>query len=123
MILDQSIIHFSPPNISGKIRKAITAGVKTKDAPMHFHYFNSGEKENEVEVFEMPEDFLLNFQNFYADISKRPQTGKSIGWKEYIAPKFNRTALKTELENLKAKAGYTKTARKNFFQRVAEVFQ
>lgn len=123
VILDQSIIHFSPPNISSKIRKAITAGVKTKGAPMHFHYFNAGEKEEEVEVFEMPEDFLLNFQNFYTDISKRPQTGKSIGWKKYEAPKFKRADLKTELVKLKANAGHINIARKNFFQRVAEVFQ
>src|SRR5690606_6277030 len=43
VILNQSIIHYSPPNISGEIRKAITAGVKTKDAQMMFHYKDENE--------------------------------------------------------------------------------
>ena len=33
VILNQSVIHYSPPNRSGKIRKAITAGVKPKAPP------------------------------------------------------------------------------------------
>jgi hypothetical protein len=38
VILNQSVIHYSPPNRSSKIRKAITAGVKSKGAPTIFHY-------------------------------------------------------------------------------------
>ena len=63
VILNQSVIHFSTPNNSNEIRKAITAGVKSKDAQMYFHYKVS-EKE-ELEVFEMEDDFLISFNNFF----------------------------------------------------------
>ena len=70
VILNQSLIHYSPPNQSTSIRKALTAGVKSKGAPMWFHYLN---KENgKVERYLMPEDFLISFDNFYEDIFKQP---------------------------------------------------
>ena len=48
VILDHSVIHYSPPNRSSKTRKAITAGIKSKDAQMYFHY--KVPDKNELEV-------------------------------------------------------------------------
>jgi len=108
VILDQSIVHYSPSNRSGKIRKAITAGVKSKGAPMIFHYCDSQTKEKKVEVFEMQEDFLINFENFYQDIRTRPK-GESKGFIDYDLPKFEKNELKSLVEKMRVSAGFPAT--------------
>lgn len=75
VILNQSLIHYSSSNISEDIRIAITSGVKTKNAPMLFHYKNNNE---EIEKYQMPEDFLLNFPDFHTSIYQRPENGQFI---------------------------------------------
>jgi len=72
VILNQSLIHYSTPNLVDDIRIAITSGIKTKNAPMLFHYKN---EKGEIERFRMPEDFLLDFDDFMTDIYKRPANG------------------------------------------------
>ncbi|MEZ5054299.1 MAG: phytanoyl-CoA dioxygenase family protein [Chitinophagales bacterium] len=79
VILNQSLIHYSTPNIANDIRIAITSGIKTKDAPMLFHYKN---ERNKIERYTMPEDFLLDFENFETDIYKRPVNGVFEGMVE-----------------------------------------
>jgi hypothetical protein len=125
VILNQSVIHYSPPNRSSQIRKAITAGVISQGAPLHFHYKDASKAEEVVEVFEMPEDFLISFKNFATEIFQRPIMGQSIGFKPYNPPQFSRENLKVEIERMKAVAGFGPPLRapKNIFQRIAQVFQ
>lgn len=73
VILNQSLIHYSTPNLVDEIRIAITSGIKSKEAPMLFHYKN---EKNEIERYEMPEDFLLSFDDFSKDIYERPKNGR-----------------------------------------------
>lgn len=72
VILNQSLIHYSTPNYTDNTRIAITSGIKTKNAPMIFHYKN---EKGQIEKYSMPEDFLSDFQDFKKDIYQRPQTG------------------------------------------------
>ncbi|MCC6447860.1 MAG: phytanoyl-CoA dioxygenase family protein [Chitinophagaceae bacterium] len=72
VILNQSLIHYSTPNLSDEIRIAITSGVKSKGAPMLFHHKN---KNDEIIRYEMPEDFLLDFDDFLSDIYQPPSKG------------------------------------------------
>ncbi len=104
VILNQSVIHYSPPNNTDKVRKAITAGVKTKDAQMYFHYNVPGE--NMLEVFEVPDDFFLRFRNFIQDIGQRPYFGKSIGHLPYVLPQLRGDMLKEKLREMKTTAGF-----------------
>lgn len=76
VILNQSLIHYSTPNIIDTIRIAITSGIKSKRAPMLFHYKN---EKNQIEQYKMPEDFLLDFEDFGKDIYIRPKNGEYIG--------------------------------------------
>jgi hypothetical protein len=73
IILNQSLIHYSSSNLDDDIRIAITSGIKTKDAPMLFHYKN---EKNEIERYAMKEDFLLDFDDFSKNIYERPKNGK-----------------------------------------------
>lgn len=124
VILNQSVIHYSPANRSQSIRKAITAGVKSKGAGMQFHYVDSTLDNNTVEVFEMPENFLINFKNFATDIFKRPE-GISKGFKPYKAQPLSTEEVRTEIRRMKANAGFADAPSKpkSIFKRLAEVFQ
>jgi hypothetical protein len=75
VILNQSLIHYSTPNLVDDIRIAITSGIKTKNAPMIFHYKN---EKKQIERYEMPEDFLLDFDDFSKNIYERPKNGEFI---------------------------------------------
>ncbi len=107
VILNQSLIHYSPPNKSDKIRKAITAGVKTKNAQMIFHYKDVERNDNLVEKFEMDDDFFIQFEDFFKDIYKRPTVGKSIGFIEYEVPILKGEDLKHRIRKMKTEAGFT----------------
>ena len=96
VILNQSLIHCSSPNNSDKIRLAITSGLKSKDAPMLFHYRN---EQNEIERYEMPEDFLLSFDNFETDIYKSPENGKKKNIINYQPPKISKSAFIGKFSN------------------------
>lgn len=104
VILNQSVIHYSPANTSTKIRKAITAGVKSKGAQMYFHYKVPGS--NMIEVFEVPDNFFLTFKDFIADMGKRPYWGESIGFIPDKLPQLRGEALVQTLHDMKTKAGF-----------------
>lgn len=106
VILNQSIVHYSPPNRSDRIRKAITAGIKTKGAPMIFYYNNPDAGDGKVEVFDMPEDFLISFDDFIKDIHQRPKMGTSRGFIDYKAPVFTRQEIMERVEKMRLSAGF-----------------
>lgn len=106
VVLNQSLVHYSPPNMSDKIRKAITSGVKTKDAQMIFHFKDPEAKDDKVEKFEMDDDFFIHFEDFFKDIYKRPTVGKSVGMIEYKVPMINGEELQSLLRKMKETAGY-----------------
>lgn len=106
VVLNQSLVHYSPPNVSGKIRKAITAGIKTKDAQMIFHYKDKDSKDDSIEKFEMDDDFFIRFENFFEDIYKRPVVGKSIGKINYSIPMLSGIELNNLIKKMKKDAGF-----------------
>jgi hypothetical protein len=106
VVLSQSLIHYSPPNTSGKIRKAITSGLKTKDAQMIFHFKDPQKESNQIEKFEMDDDFFIHFENFFEDIYKKPTVGKSVGFIEYEVPMLQGEALENLIKEMKLKAGF-----------------
>lgn len=82
IVLNQAVIHYSKPNKTNEIRLALTTGIKSKEAPMLFHYWNK-EKPDEIEQFKQEDDFLLRFTDFHQTIFQRPVTGESIGTKAF----------------------------------------
>jgi len=118
VILNQSVIHYSPPNRSNSIRKAITAGVKSAGAQMVFHY--KVPDKNELEVFEMEDDFLIRFNDFARDISQRPYLGKSISTKRYQLPQPERKELLSLIRQMKRKAGFSTSSTNGFWSGLIE---
>ncbi len=83
VVLNQAVIHYSKPNKTDLIRVAITSGVKTKNAPMLFHYWDKN-KPDEIEQFIQDDDFLIRFTEFHSSIFKRPAFGQSNGTRPFI---------------------------------------
>jgi ectoine hydroxylase-related dioxygenase (phytanoyl-CoA dioxygenase family) len=94
VILNQSLIHYSPPNRSEKIRKAITSGVKTKDALMQFFYCDKAAQKPELDVYAMDENFLIMFDDFGTDIFLPPKHGKKLKTVNYELPQLNQKEVK-----------------------------
>jgi ectoine hydroxylase-related dioxygenase (phytanoyl-CoA dioxygenase family) len=104
VILNQSVIHYSPDNRSSSVRKAITAGIKSAGAQMYFHYKEPDREE--LEVREMDDDFLIRFENFAESIMQRPIQGRAIGHIPYVPPVMEREKLKATLREMKEGAGF-----------------
>lgn len=82
IVLNQAVIHSSKPNTTKNLRIAITTGIKTKGAPMLFHYWDKNNP-TQIEAFYQEDDFLIRFTNFHQSIYERPSIGKSLGLKSF----------------------------------------
>lgn len=111
VVLNQAIIHYSKANKTNDTRIAITTGIKTKQAPMLFHYWNK-DLPNEIEQFKQEDDFLLQFSNFHKDIFERPHIGESIG--KFAFQK--QQVIDKEIQNLLQNKNETKNFASKFLQ-------
>ncbi len=76
IILNQSLIHFSLPNTSNHIRKAIITSIKSEEAKDTFlYYFNK--TKNKIEKYIVDEDFAIKFDDLFKAIHLQPE-GKLI---------------------------------------------
>jgi hypothetical protein len=117
IIFDQSIIHFSPSNRSKTTRPVINTFITHRDANIRICYWDKNLKNNNIEIFEQDDDFMVNFQNFGNDIFSRPSIGRSIGFVPYNFPKITPELLHDEYglvtDNLLPIVN-----KKNFFQKL-----
>ncbi|MEM7105961.1 MAG: phytanoyl-CoA dioxygenase family protein [Bacteroidota bacterium] len=123
VILNQSVVHYSPANTSGKVRKAITAGVVTDEAPLQFYYFDQAANKPEVEQFAQEDDFLIRFDNFFQDIFQRPKLGDSLGKKPYQLPSFEEKELRKIVSTMVSNAGFKPKAQPGLFDRLRSLFR
>ncbi|MCO5233311.1 MAG: phytanoyl-CoA dioxygenase family protein [Chitinophagales bacterium] len=103
VFFDQSIIHFSPPNFSDRPRIVTNTYFTHQDTEFRTYYWD-GETPNKIEVFEQDKDFMLNFEQFGANIRDRPKIGKSLGLVDYDFPKIDIQFLNTHFEKSNARA-------------------
>ncbi len=122
VILNQSLVHYSPPNVSGKIRKAITAGVKTQGEPMRFYYLNPEKGKDKLDIYAMDEDFLIKFENFGKDIFEAPKHGQFVETIDYTLPQLGRDELENLIQSFKLKSGLNPSEKKSVFQKIKSLF-
>ena len=119
IVFDQSIIHYSPANRSGKIRPVINTFITHQDATIKICYWDKTTGKNEIEIFEQEADFMVNFQNFGHDIFSRPSIGRSLGMVPFDFPKITKDLLLREYglteERVEVKESVKK---KNFLTRL-----
>lgn len=63
LIYHGALIHYSAPNISNKIRIAVGGAIIPSEAP-NLHYYKRGANKNELEVYEVNEEFYYSFDFF-----------------------------------------------------------
>ncbi len=120
VILNQSLVHYSPPNVSGTIRKAITAGIKTKDEPMHFYYKDKSKNEDKLELYKMEEDFLISFDNFFEDIFQKPKNGVFVKTIDYKLPQFSDEAFGVLMKKIQGISGVEKNINMSFMEKIKQ---
>lgn len=96
IIFDQSIIHYSPPNLSNAERPVINTFVAHEDAKIKICYWDKSNG-NQIEIFEQEDNFLEQFENFGHNIFNRPSIGKSLGLFPYDFPKLSMEQVHREL--------------------------
>lgn len=91
IIFDQSIIHASPPNRSGKLRIVTNTFFTHPDAKIQTCYFDR--EKGMIEIFEQEDSFMTEYINFGHDIHARPSIGQSKGYVTYNFPKLSEELL------------------------------
>lgn len=137
VFFDQSIIHFSPPNYSSKIRIVTNTYFTHQSSEYRTYYWNKElHGSQQLEAFAQDNDFMTNFEQFGENIRDKPKVGKSLGLVDYNFPsidkaflesRFERTNARQLIEAAKPKAEVaTPTAPqqpKSLFQKIVEVFK
>lgn len=93
VIFDQSIVHGSPPNYSDVRRPVTNIFFTHKDAGFRIAWWDSEKGSDQVELFEMADDFMTTYEQFGHDIYARPRQGESIGEFHYDFPKISKEQL------------------------------
>ncbi len=115
VIFDQSIIHYSPPNLSEEERPVINTFVAHKEAKIKICYWDKEKYTDQIEIFEEEDDFLEQFEQFGHDIFSRPKIGKSLGLFPYDFPKITVDLLEKEYDYQPVK---TAEPSRSWFQRI-----
>lgn len=92
---------------------------------MIFYYRDNLNPSAQIEKFSMPENFLIGFENFMEDISKRPKMGSSVCFIDFKLPVFDRNELIKLIDELKSEAGFRSAEEKKldtFFERLVKIF-
>ncbi len=90
IIFDQSIVHFSPPNLSDEMRIVTNVFITNKDAKFQICYHDKSDPSfsGKVEIFEQQASFMTDYEQFGHDIYQRPKKGISLGRVDYNFPEL-----------------------------------
>lgn len=102
VFFDQSIIHYSPPNYSDKIRIVTNTYFTHKDAQYRTYYYNKEKHPGHVEAFEQSDTFMTDFEQFGNNIHDRPKVGKSLGLLPYDFPMIDESFLEKNFKKTNA---------------------
>jgi hypothetical protein len=102
VFFDQSIIHYSPPNYSDKIRIVTNTYFTHKNTAFRTYYWKE-DYGKQVEAFAQANDFMTNFEQFGDNIHDRPKVGNSLGLVAYDFPKIDKAFLDARYKKTQAR--------------------
>ena len=88
VVFNQSILHFSPPNLSSKPRVVTNIYITHLETRFRTYYWESSYG-HQVEEFEQSAEFMRDFEQFGVNIRQRPQVGNSLGMQPYHFPNLD----------------------------------
>lgn len=97
VIFDQSIIHFSTPNISKDVRIISNIYFTQKNAKfvICYHDKNNADFKGKVEIFEQEDSFMTDYDQF-GNVFDSPKIGESLGLKDYNFPQLTIEQLENQ---------------------------
>jgi len=99
IVLNQALVHASPPNATDAVRPAITTGLMSAGATMEFNYQTAP---GAVDIYAMEDDFLLQWENFHQAIFERPKFGKVVRQETYEHPAIKEWEVLAFLRSMRA---------------------
>ncbi|MEO0038065.1 MAG: hypothetical protein RIQ59_1276 [Bacteroidota bacterium] len=99
VLFDQSILHWSKPNLSNEVRPVTNTYFTHKDARFQICYFDNNEN-GEVEIFSQDDFFMTNFDQFGENIYDRPKIGLSRGMFKYDFPLLTKEDLELRFKKV-----------------------
>ncbi len=94
IFFDQSILHYSPPNLSENKRIVTNIYFSHKDVRFRTAYYPKEKHPSKIELFEQDESFMTDFEQFGQNIFDRPKIGKSLGLFDYEFPTLSVDEIK-----------------------------
>lgn len=104
VFFDQSIIHFSPPNFSEKVRIVTNTYITHQATEYRTYYWDKEAGQNAVEEFAQNDNFMTDFEQFGENIRERPKVGQSLGLVEYDFPTINKAFLDSRYPKTNARS-------------------
>lgn len=105
IFFDQSILHWSKPNLSSEVRPVTNTYFTNTNARLQTCYYDKEKYGNQVELFSQNDSFMTDFEQFGDNIYDRPKIGESRGLFDYNFPLLTKEHLeslyKTDNENSK----------------------
>ncbi|MBS1618555.1 MAG: phytanoyl-CoA dioxygenase family protein, partial [Bacteroidetes bacterium] len=105
VFFDQSIIHYSPPNYSDKIRIVTNTYFAHQSTEFRTYYWNQAEHgKTQIEAFAQDDSFMTDFEQFGDNIRDRPKVGRSLGLVSYDFPAIDTAFLSSHFPRSDARA-------------------
>lgn len=106
IVFYHSVIHGSPPNLSGKLRVAACFALVPESAPLCIYYQPSAGME--LQQYAPPDDFMFHYTHLRSETTQRPPAERPVK----VGPSYiNKLVGREEIDALIGK-------KKNFFSRL-----
>jgi hypothetical protein len=92
VIFDQSILHWSKPNLSSEVRPVTNIYFTNKEARFQICYHDKNGN-GKVEIFAQDDSFMTDFEQFGENIYDKPKIGISRGLFDYNFPFLTKKEL------------------------------
>ncbi len=70
VVFYSNLVHYSPPNMSHHYRASAISAIIPSEAPVKLYFRN--EQDNCIEVYQVPDDFYLKYEDFLQQKDLRP---------------------------------------------------
>ncbi|MGK0390821.1 MAG: hypothetical protein ACI94Y_003581 [Maribacter sp.] len=94
VLIDQALLHYTPPNITENYRISLLTVLTPKDEKAHLYYVNNNGQTQQLEKYEQHDLFMLDYDDFLTEKSLKPKgklvkTIKDFEVKHFTPESFN----------------------------------